>query len=237
MSVYACSDLHDQSNLWQQIQKYCKSDDKIYFLGDAIDRGCDYLQTMFSLLKDERVVYIKGNHEQLMETAIKEGIMDNSITENSIVWIRNGGYYSLEGLHTLNKEEFNFLLNRLQQMPYKTIYKNKNGINIHLSHAGETLGTILSNEHYIWDREHIRDNWNTIKYSNDIVVHGHTPVQLLSDYNKNISEKYYYNPKILKYADQHKIDIDLGSFFSNMTALLNLDTLEPVYFYNKGGKK
>ena len=127
-------------------------------------------------------------------------------------------------------------------MPYKVIYKNKNGINIHLSHAGETLGTILSNEpciweRYIWDREHIKDNWNTIKYSNDMVIHGHTPVQLLNRYNNNISEKCYYNPKILKYADQHKIDIDLGSFSSNMTALLNLDTLEPVYFYNKGGKE
>ena len=236
MSVYACSDLHDQYNLWMQIQKHCKPDDKIYFLGDAIDRGQDYLQTMLSLLKDERVIYIKGNHEEMMETAIKEGIMNNSITNNSIIWIQNGGYYSLEGLHELSKEKFNFLCEKVKQMPYKAIYKNKDGINIHLSHAGETLGKIVSNEQYIWDREHIKDNWNIIKYKNDIVVHGHTPVQLLSDYNKNISEKYYYNPKILKYADQHKIDIDLGSFSSNRIALLNLDTLEPIYFYNKGGK-
>lgn len=236
MSVYACSDLHDQYSLWMQIQEYCKPDDKIYFLGDAIDRGCDYLQTMFSLLKDERVIYIKGNHEQLMETAIKEGIMDNYITNNSLTWIHNGGYYSLEGLHKMSTEKFNFLYKRLQQLPYKTVYKNKNGINIHLSHAGETLGRILSNEQYIWDRSHIKDDLDVIKYQNDIVVHGHTPVQCLCDYSNNISENYSYNPEIVKYADQHKIDIDLGSFSSNKVALLDLDTLEPIYFYNKGGK-
>lgn len=236
MSVYACSDLHDQYNLWMQIQKYCKPDDKIYFLGDAIDRGQDYLQTILSLLKDERVIYIKGNHEEMMETAIKEGIIDNYITNNSIIWMQNGGYYSLEGLRKLSTEKFNFLYKRLQQMPYKTIYKNKNGINIHLSHAGETLGRILSNEQYIWDRKHIKDDLDVIKYQNDIVVHGHTPVQYLCDFNKNISENFSYNPEIVKYAHQHKIDIDLGSFSSNKVALLDLDTLEPIYFYNKGGK-
>ena len=57
-----------------------------------------------------------------------------------------------------------------------------------------------------------------------LLVHGHTPVQhILRDWDNQ-------NPQILKYCDGHKIDIDLGSTISKTAALLDLETLEAIYF-------
>lgn len=69
----------------------------------------------------------------------------------------------------------------------------------------------------------------------------HTPVQYLKfefgyyDNDKVIwtplnKEELKEKPEIIKYCDGHKIDIDLGSVNSKRTALLDLDTLEPIYF-------
>lgn len=41
MATYACSDLHGRLDLLEQIQSFLKSDDRVYFLGDAGDRGPD----------------------------------------------------------------------------------------------------------------------------------------------------------------------------------------------------
>ena len=62
--TYAITDLHGMWNLWEQISEYCDETDTIYFLGDAIDRGVDGLRVMESLLKDKRVIYLLGNHEE-----------------------------------------------------------------------------------------------------------------------------------------------------------------------------
>ena len=42
-----------------------------------------------------------------------------------------------------------------------------------------------------------------------------------------------YKPKVLQYASGHKIDIDMGSFFTDTTVLLNLDTWKEHYFYRR----
>ena len=68
--TYAITDLHGMLNFWEQISEYCDETDTIYFLGDAIDRGVDGLRVMESLLKDKRVIYLLGNHEEFfMEIA------------------------------------------------------------------------------------------------------------------------------------------------------------------------
>lgn len=39
MAVYALSDLHGYLDLYKQIKEFLKPEDKVYFLGDAGDRG------------------------------------------------------------------------------------------------------------------------------------------------------------------------------------------------------
>ena len=58
--TFALSDLHGQWGLWQQIKQFLNQDDKLYFLGDAIDRGPKGYEIMKELLCDSRVTYIMG---------------------------------------------------------------------------------------------------------------------------------------------------------------------------------
>ena len=57
-------------NLVDSILNYCNSDDVIYFLGDGGDRGPDGIRCIQRLLSDPRIIYIKGNHEQMLENGI-----------------------------------------------------------------------------------------------------------------------------------------------------------------------
>ena len=92
-------------------------------------------------------------------------------------------------------------------------------------HCGFTPGSPYQS---LWDREHYFDKWDDDYYDQGIyIVHGHTPVQHLA-YELNLPTKDQL--KIARYADCHKIDIDLGCFQSNKTVLLNLETLMPIYF-------
>ena len=63
--VYACSDIHGSLSIWNKIKEILKPNDALYFLGDACDRGFDGWQIIKEMLDDLRVIYIRGNHEQL----------------------------------------------------------------------------------------------------------------------------------------------------------------------------
>ena len=47
----------------------------------------------------------------------------------------------------------------------------------------------------------------------------------------------YSNNEIRIYCNGHKIDIDTGCFASKQIALLDLDTLEPIYFRLEEGNE
>ena len=46
----------------------------------------------------------------------------------------------------------------------------------------------------------------------------------------NNIEKSVDNIEIVTYCDGHKIDIDLCTVYTDKVAILNLDTLIPIYF-------
>lgn len=89
----------------------------------------------------------------------------------------------------------------------------------------------------------------SIPAENVYLVHGHTPVQYLEfhygyngqDTSKRTAEELRikhafdkgdmtaYEPKIIRYCDGHKFDIDLGCVGSGVAALLDLDTFEVTY--------
>ena len=74
-TTYCFTDLHGMYNLWAQIRDYCKPDDTLIFLGDACDRGNDGLKIIYELLKDPRVIYLKGNHEDILAMEMKKKLV------------------------------------------------------------------------------------------------------------------------------------------------------------------
>lgn len=236
MATYACTDIHGQYGLWLAIKNYCKEDDTIIFLGDAIDRGPEGIRIMQELLEDKRVLYIMGNHEDTFLEYIKIGIpkvLHDRQERELLEW--NGGIDTLKQfLHLTDDEQEKLIFNLKTKLIKKVLYINKENKKIFLCHAGCNPSHISKEypiKDYLWDRKHIAthaSDWN-LAYNDYIVVHGHTPVQLLKNQNKADMTK----DSIETYCGGHKIDLDLGSFFTNKIALFDLDTFETIYFTKK----
>lgn len=247
--TYAVTDLHGMWNLWEQISEYCDETDTIYFLGDSIDRGVDGLRIMESLLKDKRVIYLLGNHEEFfLEVApqligLNEEEILVSTNDDFYLWLCNGGYDTMKAFTHLTREEQNWFLTEIYKLQDTDIYINKNDKVIHLSHAGTDptydkydLMTFGNTNPYTWDRKHFFRPWAE-ELKDWYIVHGHTPVQYLSKKLNEFSEFYQLNKtlkeanEILCYCNGHKFDLDLGSFESKKVALFNLDELKVEKYF------
>ena len=85
--VFASSDWHGCLDPAQKVLDFLQPDDKLYFIGDAIDRGPHGYQIMTKLLYDPRVIYIKGNHEEMMLEATLEHQKEDSYEDFIKYWI------------------------------------------------------------------------------------------------------------------------------------------------------
>lgn len=242
MSYYAVSDLHGNYKLWKEIKNFLKNDDILFYLGDACDRGKNGIKIMQELLDDNRVTYLLGNHEQMFLDATRTKTDDNfyDIYHSELCWLSNGGQPTKEQWSQLSQIDKYNLRKRILQLPIYVTYINTNNNKIVLCHSGLSSEQLLMEMNrkpgnidlnlYIWNREHIQEErWY---YSNSIkdiyIVHGHTPVSVLNHFNiaiKNNKDNQYY-----RYCNEHKIDIDMGTYATNVACLLNLDTFEATYF-------
>lgn len=249
--VYASADWHGCLGPARKILNYLQPDDKLYFLGDAIDRGNHGFQIMTHLLDDPRVIYMKGNHEEMMLEAIDHMLKygDEYDTYMDDNWLYgNGGIKTYEDMDYGEGVNLGLLYSKLKKMPSLSIYTSKNNKIIYLEHAGYTpniYGEPINTYHdRLWDRDHFYDNW--VGGDNEYLIHGHTPVQYLKFYYGYNGEKPLtkeemvikntwdnpgvYTPEVIRYCNGHKFDIDMCTIVSGRVALLDLDTFEIKYF-------
>lgn len=224
MSVYACTDLHGCGWAWDKIKEFLKPEDTLYFLGDAIDRGPDGFRIMKELLLDSRVVYLKGNHEDMM---VATYLNQHSHYDHPFqVWMYNGGRPTFEAVPFEERKDWARALNEL---PTIATYINAEGTMIKMTHSG-----FLPDQEYerLWNRHHFYD----MPIENKIIIHGHTPVSYLAEdlsfFDSDIPEK---PPCDFWYCKGTKCDIDCGTVFTGRCVLLNLDSFEATVFY--GGEE
>ena len=252
--VFCSSDWHGCGTIAKKVMEYLQPDDKLYFLGDAIDRGEDGIEILQMLMRDPRVVFIRGNHEEMMRKRYRH---DEKFDERH-TWDYNGNYYTEKAFHFLSAEEQEEILQFLDKTPIKWVYKSKKHT-FYMTHSGYMPEFSPYYEHpdtfcLLWDRKHFFDDWKE-EWDKIIILHGHTPVQYLKfehgykgqteDDSKEaleIKRQYMENgiiswkPEVLCYCDGHKYDLDMGTIKSKRIALLDLDTLEPIYFDEKEGE-
>lgn len=229
MSVYAVSDMHGCIDVYHRIKQIIKPEDLVYCLGDCGDRGPEPWRTIKAVLTDPQFIYIKGNHEDMLIKAARESFnMEyHSSYHRQRILYSNGGEYTITGL--MEEENPRMWINQLDKLPLYKFYDNTEGKKILLCHAGCTIwkGEDFiepeDEEKFVWDRLHYFDNKDLL--SNTIVVHGHTPiVYLASEIDVEEPDEWI----ALKYANDKKICIDQGTYFSGHSILLNLDTLESI---------
>jgi predicted phosphodiesterase len=224
--VYAISDIHGMYNLWRQVIDSLDETDTLYVLGDCGDRGPDGWKIIKEALTDPRVVYIRGNHDEMLLDCWKSEWHDNYL------WFCNGGYETFNAV--IAEEKLEIYLMQLARTKLYHCYENKEGQKIHLSHAGFSLlenDEIPNSEDLLWDRDHIDDrcDWWPEENPNDYVVHGHTYCASKSCFAW-VDTELNDSHSVGRYCYGHKICIDGRSFLTNKIAMLNLDTLQETIF-------
>lgn len=221
MSVYAISDLHGCLDGYKVVKDFLKPEDKVICLGDCGDRGPRPWETIKAVAADKQWTYLMGNHEHMLAGAmcqylndsrlkIFEKAYDNQDMINLLGF--NGGYKTLNGWIRDGADPA--WITYLLELPYTATYEN-----IILSHAGFN-SVPTDNYDYLWDRTHI----DIAPESNDkVIVHGHTPCVYLLD-------NWTPEDGTIWYANNQKVDIDMGTVSSNCICLLNLDTFDEEIF-------
>lgn len=231
--TFALADLHGQGRLWDQIKAFLKPDDKLIFLGDAIDRGPDGYHIMRDMLTDNRVIYIKGNHEYMAVDALRDCAEYEALcrTEDTCLWDYNGGGPTFNAIEA-HGAHYAGWANLLDQLPAEVEYENENGVQIILCHAGFTPGKKPDDEYdMVWNRHHIPDKIPK-KFKDDpiTIIHGHTPTPHLIKTLKANKASFTEDDGVVYYGDGHKIDLDCGCFATGHIVLLDLNTWEQIAF-------
>ena len=234
MSVYACSDFHGNMKFYRAVVDFLKPEDKVYFLGDAGDRGPEPWETIKAIAQDSQFIYLKGNHEDMLVDALKDAIQHDYMGGWRLL-ASNGGSDTFD--QAMAEEDTLGWANWLNARPTLEKYVNAEGKTIYLSHAGFTPwlkedGSIkIPNPHgdkLIWDRNHFYDNDSWGPWSDAIIVHGHTPIPCLWD-DLEVPEEAQ-EMGAFWYADGRKVCIDTGAHWTGHTVLLDLDTWDEHIF-------
>ena len=234
MAIYACSDLHGMLHFYKAIKGVLEPEDKVYYLGDAGDRGPEPWETIKAILTDSQFIYIKGNHEDMLVDALGKGYGHQYNLLRS-----NGGKYTYH--QCMQEEDWAEWRLKLKKLPIKETYINTQGQTVYLTHAGFTPWITAEgemgwswDEDLIWDRDHFLDKWPEEEiFQKAIVVHGHTPIPYLLDEIDPACLMGEIKPGALWYADGKKCCIDCGAVFTGQCVLLNLDTWEEQVFYTE----
>jgi serine/threonine protein phosphatase 1 len=207
----AISDIHGCLKTFKALiesEVKLEKSDKLYLLGDYIDRGpdskgvLDYILQLISEKYD--VTVLKGNHEEMLLRSIHD---QNYLTS----WLINGGDKTLDS----------FKINLFEEMPsmYVDFIRSMGSFKVLdsyiLVHAG--INFTLENpfedlEAMLWLRTFIVD---PAKSGNRTVVHGHTPIsrERIEEYIRNVDK-------------DRRINIDNGCVYKSYPHQAHLCALE-----------
>lgn len=227
MSIYALSDLHGYYDLYKQIKKFLKPEDKVIFLGDACDRGPQSWKLLKAVLKDEQFICIRGNHEDLLSWAMLEFAgepLDMCPYEAPLIdSVKNGGDVTLGSWYKDGQDVTWSKL--LRKLPDELVYENTAGKTCICSHAGYTPTKDPDAIDILWNREHIADPWPQ-GYDNTVMVFGHTPCCLIEPGWKTHEGAVWLRGR-------HKVCIDMATYATGCALLFDLDTFEEHFFYTE----
>ncbi len=144
--TYIISDIHGQLDCFESILKQIdlQPDDKLYVLGDVIDRGAHGIAILKKIMEMPNAEMLLGNHEFMMLNALGapyDGI-DRNTYRSFELWYRNGGGLTHFAWCRLPYSQQLEILDYLRSRPLN-IDIEVNGIKHRLAHA---VDTVLQND-------------------------------------------------------------------------------------------
>ena len=261
--IFYFTDVHGMYDLYKAAIDYCKEQDPeamIIFGGDACDRGPDGYKIMKELLDNPKVLYLKGNHEDMFVQAayaiaheykgaldydnIFGYLYDQEIRDYGNPYVQsciyNGGFSTLRDW--MKDGMPRDIIDRIDHLPITFSYDN-----IDFCHAGGYYFAFkrVADDEYedmqidkddfmdtIWDRFYLTTGWQ----SGRICVFGHTPTIHLQAiyYGKDKSLENAHPCAYIGRANDRwtgkKIDMDTGAFASGKLYVLNVLTMQAQGF-------
>ena len=212
------SDIHGMYNKYikmLQVINFTK-EDELYILGDIFDRGKQPIDILKHIIAYDNIHLIRGNHEEMFLEYYNYG---------EYYWIsENGGDTTLNQIQDYQmKSNINYLDAVAQYVSRLPLYKivHVNNVKYFLVHAEVDTEidkeiSYQSKDKLLWGREEVHTDKQFEDY---VVIHGHTPVQLIEQNNNGIIIKR-----------KHNIYVDCGACFNNgRLSCLRLDDLKEFY--------
>ncbi|MBS6678106.1 MAG: metallophosphoesterase [Clostridiales bacterium] len=210
--IYVMSDIHgDYFHFSQMTEKIrLSSEDRLYILGDAVDKGKENLRVLRRIYRSENICFIKGNHEYLCERYLTGTISGD-------IWDACGGRNTREEVDGLTTEERMKLRDYLRGLP---IYRKleAGGKEYFLTHSGfyadyeirdpktdlvdieaSVLAAVEADQERYLFSDDIHYIPASIQFDKRIIV-GHYPTMFLPDFKR---ARIYHGRKY--------IDIDTGN--------------------------
>jgi len=216
--VWVIGDVHGHYQTFISLieQLELRNEDCIVLLGDLIDRGPQSFGVVDTVVKDERMMSLKGNHEVMMiEQFTKEKL--NKMDMDFMLWLRNGGVETIDsyirgccgveatsmdddGYHRLDQH-----IKIIESWPTEIVLNDWR-----LVHAGyhpEVHVDQQNDEDLLWIRSIFH---RTSKPIDDLrtIVFGHTPTACLPNFNDSDWGKVWYHGVKLRDGRASAIGID-----------------------------
>lgn len=178
--------------------------DKLYILGDCIDRGPSSKQVLDWIMDKQdggaEILVLKGNHEDLMLRASES-------PKRYDLWMRNGGQqvvdsFELKDFLDIDKKYWDFL----NALPY--YHLTEKYVLVHAGLNFDLDDPLADLESLIWIRKW-HDNINKEWLGDRIIVHGHTQVSVseIEDQFDDLNTDQVINIDAGCYAANYKPDL------------------------------
>ena len=197
-----------------------QKDDRLFVLGDLVDRGPDSKGVIDYIMNLEargyKVITLRGNHEDYLLKAFRSdsdpGILSRLGFRSKIMkdWFRFGGRETLKSFGVNRAGAIpQIYINWIKALPFYESYEN-----FLIVHAGFNFrrDDIFSDEYaMMWSKEYEID---AEKLAGRKIIHGHVPVDLEFLYSCLSSQTYHF------------IALDNGVYMVNRPGYGNLTALE-----------
>lgn len=227
MATYVTADIHGNYDRYLDFLQYSNfsDNDKLYIIGDVLDRGSMAIPLIQDIMKRKNVILLKGNHELMMLPVFNDLMhqskeMQEQIINDEMAISQIGQEETLRAFCTLTTQEQNELTYYISQLPlYEEI--EVNGIEYILVHAGLPDFSEMPIEYY--DENDLMfgpHDFDINHYGgNTKIIVGHLPTQFISG---AIPHQIYHT--------NDTIAIDCGCGFGGQLGVLCLETMEEMYF-------
>lgn len=204
--IFAIGDIHGCSKTFQKLvleKIRIQKSDKIYCIGDYIDRGQDSKGVIDFILKLRKKGYhihtLRGNHEYLM-------MISTQSEKNYKHWIKNGGDATLKSFGVSSYDKLKPVYRSFFSRT-KYFVQSDNFIFVHAGLNFQKKNPFEDKYAMLWVRDFPIDKQ---KLGNRTIIHGHSPKPM--DF-------------ILKQQGKSAINIDGGCVFKQRADLGNLIAL------------